>query len=139
MASHHSRPDHDDFDDLLLDAVGQLADELVDVPVEDLAERLRAIVQHTLITRRPDGTWPPAELLVEVLGSYLDVFDERLRSEGLSADDLPGDHAWIAAWRECTDHPATFERMLAELRSQDATTGVPRLPPPDDLPLVIDP
>jgi hypothetical protein len=127
MASHHTRPEHDDFDDLLLDAVGELAGGLQGVPVEEL----RTIVQHTLITQRPDGTWPPAELLAEVLRSYLDVFDERLRSEGLRADDLPGDHTWIAAWRECTDNPSTFERMLHELRAHDdRVQRAPRLPHP---------
>ena len=132
--------EHDDYDDLLLDTVGELADELRGVPVEDLPGELRALVQHTLITQRPDGSWPPAELLAEVLCSYLDVFDERLRSEGERADDLPGDPTWIAAWRECTDNPATFERMLHELRADDARAqGAPRLPPPDDLPLLIDP
>jgi hypothetical protein len=71
---------HDDFDDLFLEAAGQLAGELLEAPVADLPERLQAIVRHTLLTGRPDGTWPPTELLGEMLASYLDAFDERLLS-----------------------------------------------------------
>ncbi|HEV7758269.1 MAG TPA: hypothetical protein VGO78_04750 [Acidimicrobiales bacterium] len=123
---------HDDFDDLLLDAVGEMASELLAVPDDELPGQLRTLVQDTLTLRRPDGTWPPAELLLEILRTYLDVLDER----GLPGGPAP---TWIDAWREAADHPDTFRRMLDELRDFDDTSGIPRYPPPEELRLIIDP
>jgi hypothetical protein len=132
---------HDDFDDLFLEAAGQLAGELLEAPVADLPGRLQAIVRRTLLTGRPDGTWPPTELLGEVLASYLDAFDERLRAEGVREADLVGEPPppWLAALRECADHPAVLQRMLDELRDYDDTAGIPNYPPPPELHIVVDP
>jgi hypothetical protein len=123
---------HDDFDDRLLDAAAEQASELLDAPGDELLARLQALVPRTIATRRPDGTWPPAELLLEILRSYLDLLDER----GLPGGPAP---TWIDAWREAADHPDTFRRMLDELRDFDDTSGIPSYPPPDELRLIIDP
>jgi len=133
--------DFDDLDDLLLEATGQFVDELLDVPLEELPERLQATVRQMLLTGRPDGTWPPAELLGEVLTAYLDAFDERLRAEGVRQADLVGEPAppWLAALRECADRPATLQRMLDELRSEESNAGIPNYPPPPELHIVVDP
>jgi len=94
---------HDDFDDLFLEAAGQLAGELLEAAVADLPERLQAIVRHTLLTGRPDGTWPPTELLGEVLVLFLAAFDERLRAVGVREADLGVEPPppWLGALREC--------------------------------------
>jgi hypothetical protein len=140
---HHDRDDHDEFDDLLLEATGQFVDELLGLPLDDLPERLQEIVRHTLITSRPDGTWPPAALVGDVLTAYLDAFDGRLEAEGVREDDLLGapPPPWLAALRECADDPATLQRMLDELRAEEeaSTAGIPSYPPPAELHIVTDP
>jgi hypothetical protein len=133
MAASPDPSDHDDFDDLLLDAAAELAAGLADVPDAELAGRARELVQLTLITRRPDGTWPPGELLDEILTMYLDAVDGRLPR---------GEATWLDAWREAVENPELLARMLEELRAtQDEAerdAKVPRYPPPDEL-RVVDP
>lgn len=135
-AAGNPNDEHLAYDDALLDAAADRVAEMHDVPRPERLERLRRIVPQIVAARRPDGSWPPPDLLREVLRSYLDVLDRA----GRPGDDNP---RWVAALRECTDHPATFERMLdelrTELRAEESTVGIPSQGPPADLPYVVEP
>jgi hypothetical protein len=123
--------DFDDFDDRLLDQAAAQVPGLFELPPDELLDRLHTLVRQALTARRPDGTWPPAELLAEVLRSYLDVLD----TSGAAATGGPPP-PWIAAWREAADSPALLERLLAELRDFDDTAGIPTYDPPPELHIV---
>lgn len=127
-------------DDTLLDAVADQAAGLAGLDLPELLPRLRSLLRDTLTARRPDGTWPDAEVLAEVLRAHLDLLDERLAAEGVAERDLPGDTRWLDAWRTAADHPATLDAMLATLRDDlgDGVHKVPTYPPPAEL-HVIDP
>jgi hypothetical protein len=111
-----------DFDDHLLDQAAAHTGELLELPDDVFPARLRELVRQALGARRPDGSWPPAELLLEVLRIYLAVLDER------SVTGL-----WVDAWREAATSPDVLERLLAELRDCDDTAGIPTYPPPEEL------
>ena len=132
-------PEHLEHDDALLDTTADRVAELGDAPLPALLDELRRIVPQVVATQRPDGTWPAPELLQEVLRSYLDLLDEHLRAEGVHEADLPDDRLWITALRECTGHPATLERLLDELHSEESTAGIPRYDPPAELRLIVEP
>lgn len=130
---------HDDYDEGLLDAAADDAATLLDVPFGELPTQARAVLRRVITARRPDGTWPPAELLHEVLRAHLDVVDERLRAAGPDESVPPGDRMWISAWRELVRNPTTFENLLLELRSEETSAGVPPIGPPPELRLLVEP
>jgi hypothetical protein len=119
----------DDFDDRLLDRAAAHADELLGLPDDAFPGQLRERVKQALSSRRPDGTWPPAELLIEVLRLYLAVLDERPLREG----------RWIDAWQEAATSPEVLQRLLDELRDFDDTAGILNYPPDESLEIRSDP
>jgi hypothetical protein len=129
-----------DPDRRLLDAVADHADELADLPLAGALTRLRQQVQETLTTRRPDDSWPPEELLAEVLQAHLDLLDDRLAAEGVTVADLPGDTRWIDATRTAVTHPDTLAALLAELRAGlEPRPRAPTYPPPPELQTIVEP
>jgi hypothetical protein len=125
---------HDDFDDRLLDRAARDIPALFDLPQDELLDRLRTLVRQALSARRPDGSWPPAELLAEILRSYLDELDDGDGDGGATGPTAPP--PWIAAWREAAESPDLLERLLAELRDFDDTAGIPNYDPPAELRIV---
>jgi hypothetical protein len=134
----HDRGDEQVLDDLVADAA-----TLLDVPAGELATRAQALVRRIVTSRRSDDTWPPAELLHEALRVALDVFDERLRTDGRHDHDhdLGADPTWLTAWRECAQSPAAFRSLLDQFRSEDSPAGFAKPPEPraDELSLLIEP
>ncbi|HEY8546909.1 MAG TPA: hypothetical protein VIL36_17735 [Acidimicrobiales bacterium] len=131
----------DATDDALLDAVADHAEELADLDLPAVTDRLRAITRDTLRARRPDGSWPDDDVLAEVLRAHLDLLDDRLAAEGLTEHDLPGDTRWVDAWRTAARHPETLAAMLAALREDldDEDLKMPNYPPPAELHIVTEP
>jgi hypothetical protein len=135
MDTRDLRDPHDAFDDRLLDEAARQVELLVELPRDELLERLRMLVRRTLTARRPDGTWPATDVLAEVLRSYLDVLDSRDQSDAGG----PVPPRWIVAWHEAAESPALLQRLLDELRDYDDTSGVPNYDPPAELRIIVEP
>jgi len=108
----------DSYPERFLDEVTSQVRQLVDRPVDHVIHELRPIVQRTLLTREPDGSWPEAHLLQEALRAYVDLIETSVSEQPTGLDTLTqDDRRWLDACCQCTDSLELFEDVLTDLRA----------------------
>ena len=125
-------------DERLLDQAVERAVELAGQADEDVVRGLPGVVRDALAARRADGSWPPAELVQEVLRSSWDVLAERVRALLAEAGPYSDTARLVDAWRHCADDLAILTTVLDQVRAErdDWTMGNYLL---DDLALLGEP
>jgi len=114
----------DAYADRFLDEVAHEVDRLADQRAVELPDMLRPIVRRTLLTIRPDGSWPDPLLLQEALRAYVDLVDMALVEQNVELAELDReDRRWLEACRQSTESIELLEDMLFALRADVPAPG----------------
>ena len=114
----------DDYSNRFLDQVADEVAQLAGQPVLELPRLLRAVVRRTLLSVRPDGSWPESILLQEALRAYVDLVEVSLAEQNLSPDALDrDDRRWLDACRLSIGSIELFDDMLCDLRADIQSRG----------------
>jgi hypothetical protein len=114
----------DSYANRFLDQVAVEIERLAGEPALVLPTLLRPVVRRTLLSIRPDGTWPESILLQEALRAYVDLVDSSLAGQNVGEDQLSrDDRRWLDACRQSSESIDLFDDMLHDLRADIPMPG----------------